>query len=243
MSKLPRVVSAAPRIKARERARRRDRTTSLVRRGSWTLALLAPLVLLGWVVVASPLLAVQKVVVVGERRLSVAAITAVAGVPSGTPLARVDTGAVAARIRALAPVASVTVSRGWPHELRVKIVERVPVVAVTRGSSVVLLDYSAAEVATVPVAPHGVFPLSAGSDAATRAALSVLHELPRGIAGRLRSLAAPSPEQVTLILRDGRQILWGGPVDSGSKAAAVLALMRMPGRVFDVSSPGVVTRR
>ena len=243
MSKLPRVVSAAPRIEARARARRRDRTSSLVRRICWGVAVVAPLVLLGWIVVASPLLAVQKVVVVGESRLSVAAITAAAGVPSGTPLARVDTGAVAARIRALGPVASVTVSRGWPHELRVKVVERVPVVAVARGSSVILLDYSAVEVATVAAAPHGVFPLTAASGAATRAALSVLHGLPRGIAGRLRSLTAPSPEQVTLVLRDGRQILWGGPVDGGSKAAAVLALMRMPGRIFDVSSPGVVTRR
>lgn len=243
MSKLPRVVSAAPRIKAKARARRRDVRASVLRRSSWALAALAPLLLVGWIVLASPLLAVQKVSVVGEHRLSAAAISAAAAVPAGTPLARVDTAAVAARIRALGPVAAVTVSRSWPHELSVKVVERVPVVAVTRGSSVVLLDFSDVEVATAATVPHGVYPLASSSDPATRAALSVLHGLPRGIVGRLGSLEAPSPEQVTLVLRDGRKILWGGPVDATAKASAVLALIRMPGTIFDVSSPGVVTRR
>jgi cell division protein FtsQ len=54
---------------------------------------------------------------------------------------------------------------------------------------------------------------------------------------------APSPEQVTLVLRDGRQVLWGGPVDGATKASAVLALIGMPGHVYDVSAPGVVTTR
>ena len=196
MSKLPRVVSAGPRLQAKAKARRRDRRSSLLRRTSWAVAMVAPVVLLGWIVLGSPLLAVQKVVVTGEGRLSVAQITAAAAV-----------------------------------------------LAVARGGSVVLLDYTAADVATVSSTPRGVFPLSSASDAATRAALSVLHGLPRGIVGRLGSLQAPSPEQVTLVLRDGRQILWGGAVDNASKATAVLALMRMPGTIFDVSAPGVVTRR
>lgn len=243
MSAMPRVVSAAPRRAAKATLRRRDRRASLLRRTCWAVAVGAPVLLLGWVVLASSLLAVQRVVVTGQVRLSAAQITAAAAVAPGTPLARVDTGAVAARIRGLGPVASVTVSRDWPHALRVKVVERVPVVAVARGSSVVLLDFAGVEVATVATAPHGVFPLTSASDAATRAALTVLHRLPRGIVGRLGSLTAQSPEQVTLVLRDGRKILWGGAVDNASKAAAVLALMRMPGTIFDVSAPGVVTRR
>jgi len=202
-----------------------------------------PLVVLGWVVLASSLLAVQRIVITGESRLSASQISQAVGVKEGTPLARVDTAAVTRRVRALAAVGSVTVSRGWPHALRVTVVERVPVVAVRHGSTWQLLDYSGTAVADVPVVPRGLFRLEAASPEATRAALTVLHGLPRGIAGRLGSLRATSPEQVTLVLRDGRRIVWGGPVNGAAKATAVLVLIRMPGTIFDVSAPGVVTRR
>jgi cell division protein FtsQ len=243
VSKPSRVVPAGPRIAARAAAERHDRRHTRLRRAGLLAVVAVPLAFAGWVLLGSPLLAVQKVVVTGETRLSEAQITAAAAVDRGTPLARVDTGAVARRIRALGPVSSVTVTRGWPHSLRITVVERVPVVAVAHGTSLQLLDYSGVEIAEVTAAPRGVFRLDSGSPDATRAALTVLHGLPRGIAGRLGSLRAPTPEQVTLVLRDGRQILWGGPVDSASKASAVLALIRMPGTVFDVSAPGVVTRR
>lgn len=243
MSRPPRVVPAGPRLAAKAAAQRRERRRELLRRARLVGAVVLPLVLTGWVVLASSLLAVKRVVVAGETRLSESQIARAAGIAPGTPLARVDTGAVARRVKALGPIASVTVSRRWPHALRVTVVERVPVVAVPHGKSLQLLDLHGVEVAEAATAPRGVYRLETTSPEATRAALAVLRTLPHGIAGRLGSLKATSPEQVTLVLRDGRQILWGGPADSAAKAAAVLALLRMPGTVFDVSAPGVATRR
>ncbi len=243
MSRQPRVLPAGPRLAARAAAEKRSRRSVLLRRSGIAGAVLLPLLVAGWVVLGSSLLAVQKVVVTGQSRLSQAEVVQAAAVQPGTPLAKVDTGAVQRRVASLSAIRSVTVTRSWPHAVRVVVVERVPVVAVPHGRRLQLLDSSGAEVAEVATAPRGVYRLETTSPAATQAALTVLRGLPRGIVGRLGSMRVTSPEQVTLVLRDGRQILWGGPVDGPAKASAVLALLRMPGTVFDVSSPGVVTRR
>jgi hypothetical protein len=43
---------------------------------------------------------------------------------------------------------------------------------------------------------------------------------------------------------DGDQrIVWGSPGETAAKAAAALALLRTPGGVVDVSTPGLVVRR
>jgi cell division protein FtsQ len=99
----------------------------------------------------------------------------------------------------------------------------------------------------VATIPRGVFRLDVKdpgrSDPTTVAALSVLRSLPKGLLSALGSVRAASPEQVTLLMRGGRTVLWGGAADGPAKGAAALALLRLPGTVFDVSAPGVVTRR
>jgi hypothetical protein len=68
-----------------------------------------------------------------------------------------------------------------------------------------------------------------------------------GLPKRLRALVvtvrASSVEQVGLVLRDGRRVVWGGVSDGPAKAAALTTLLRLKGHVYDVSSPAVVTRR
>lgn len=237
------VVSATARLQARASSERRQRRMRLVRRTGWTVLGLTPLLVAGWVLLVSELLAVRSVSVTGAARLPVAQVHAVAAVRSGTPLAKVDTNAVASRLRALGPVASVSVTRQWPHAVRISIVERVPVVAERQGATFVLRDQAGAAIATERRVPRGAIPLVTGSPDATRAALLVLRDLPPALRSRVASLRAMSAEQVTLLLSDRRQVLWGGATDNAVKAAAVRALLRMPGRVYDVSAKGVVTRR
>ena len=167
MSKPQRVLVAGPRLAAKAAAERRDRRRSMARRLGLVLSVVLPLGLLGWVLLASSLFAVQKVLVAGGTRLSTTQITAAAAVETGTPLARVDTVAVARRIKALGPVASVKVSRSWPNALKVTVVERVAVVAVRHGDSLQLLDITGEPVADVATLPRGVYRLESGSPAAT----------------------------------------------------------------------------
>ena len=62
----------------------------------------------GWVMLGSPLLSVRSVQVAGASRVTPAEVLAVADVAPATPLARVDTDAVARRVGALVAVRSVS---------------------------------------------------------------------------------------------------------------------------------------
>jgi cell division protein FtsQ len=248
MSGRPRkVVPAGARLAARAKAERSARRRRLARRTGIALAAAAPVGVLAWVLLASPLLAVRSVTVSGTVRLTAAQVRAAADVVPGTPLAMVDAAAVVRRVETLKPVAEVRVSRGWPSTLRLQVVERAPVAGVRTAAGVGLLDSSGTVFATVPALPAGVVRLQVlrpgPGDPATRAALTVLAELPQPMRGRVRIVRAASPSSVTLVLADGRRVLWGGTGDSAQKALAAEALLRMPGTVFDVSRPGVVTRR
>jgi cell division protein FtsQ len=207
----------------------------------------APFALAAWVLLGSSWLVVDEVEVVGESRLTAAQVLAAADVELGTPLARVDTGAVGERVRALGPVASVSVTRDWPGTIRVTVVEREPVVAVGKGRAWTLFDGTGTRLGSASAVPAGLARLEVAhpgpSDPPTRAALQVLQSLPTPLRGLVVVVRAPSVEQVGLVLRDGRRVIWGGPSDAAAKASALTALLRMKGHVYDVSSPTVVTRR
>jgi cell division protein FtsQ len=242
------VLPVGPRLEERARAQRHARRVALLRRLGWVLAAVATFAVTAWVLLGSPWLTVDRVEVRGQSRLSTSQVVAAVHVAPGTPLARVDTGAVAARVRALGPVASVSVTRAWPHTLRVTVVEREPVVAVrARGTSWTLYDGTGAQLGTTASLPGGLARLEVAhpgpSDAATRAALTVLQGLPKYLRVQVVAVRAATPEQVVLVLRDRRRAVWGGVEDGPAKAAALTSLLRMKGHVFDVSSPSVVTRR
>lgn len=243
----PRVIPAGPRIARKAAEARRARRSFLLSRVTWVSAAVVPFVLVGWVLLASPWLAVKKVVVVGEHRLTVAAILRAADVRLGTPLARIDTGAISTRVRALGLVMSVSVSRDWPSTLRVSVTEREPVAVAGHGASWTLVDGTGTSLGAVAAPPAGVVRLGvttpSASDPSTRAALTVLTGLPPAIRSLVVAVQAASPEQVVLGLADGRRVIWGGASDDAAKAKVLLLLLKMPGHVYDVSSPNVVTRR
>lgn len=242
-----RLAQASPRLAAKAAAARSARRRRLAARTGIGLAVLAPLGLLAWLLLASPLLVVRVVTVSGTSRLTAAQVRAAAGVVLGTPLARVDTAAVGRRVAELPPVAQVHVTRQWPGTLRVRVVERRPAVGVLGPTGFTLLDGTGVPFASVPTLPPGVVrlqvPTPGRADPTTRSALQVLAELAAPLRDQVRIVRAASPSGVTLLLADGRQVIWGGAGNAAVKAEAIAVLLRMPGRVFDVSRPDVVTRR
>lgn len=237
------VPSAAPRRAAEERTPRRS---PLVRLGQGLL-LLGPLAAVAWVLLGSSWLAVDRVVVTGLERLPEAQVRAAVDVTPGTPLARVDADDVAAAVRELPPVADVGVERSWPGTLRVALRERVVAAGVERDGAVVLVDAGGVAFATEPRLPPGVVRLEvedAGpDDPTTRAALAVTVALPDELRRRVLAVSAEDPERVELRLDGDQRVVWGGPGETATKAAAALALLRTPGGVVDVSTPGLVVRR
>ena len=68
----------------------------------------------GWALLGNRVFVVRSVTVTGTHLVSAAQVIAAADVPLGTPLLRVDAGAVTRRVEAIPQVASATVTEDWP---------------------------------------------------------------------------------------------------------------------------------
>lgn len=193
----------------------------------------------------SPLLGVDSVTVNGAVNLSTSDVLAAADVQNGTPMLRLDTGVIAARVRQLPRVATVDVSRDWPATVRIDITERVPVAYAVLGNGIHLVDRTGLDYATVTAPPPGLPKLTlttlAPTDPRTAAAVAVLGALPRQLRALVLTVGAQTPGSVTLGLTGGRTIRWGSAADSALKAQVIAALMTQPGKVYDVSSPELPT--
>lgn len=244
----PAPAAAAPlRLAVRLKAQRRARRRRVARRVGQVLLAVVPLAGITWALLLSNWLVVDSVEVTGTARLTVAEVTAAAGIPEQTPLARVDLGGLEAAVGRLAPVARVEASRSWPGTLRVQVTERTPVAGVPGPRGVALVDVEGVAFATASELPAGLVRLEVDSpgadDAATGAALMVYRDLPTELRTDVRTVRADSASSVQLLLGDGRQVVWGPSGRNATKAAAVAALRKLPGTVIDVSAPGLAVRR
>ncbi|GLV49810.1 hypothetical protein TBS_03910 [Thermobispora bispora] len=196
-----------------------------------------------WVVFFSPLLGVREIEVTGGSAALAERVRAAAGVPTGTPLAAVDLGEVERRVRGVLEVESARVARGWPGTLRISVVERTPIAVIPAGDRVLVVDRFGVVLGRVANAPR--LPVLRGGpdpgDPAVRAALSVLHALPPGLAARVAEVRAPSAKSITLRLADGRTVLWGDARHAAQKSRNLASALSKPGTFYDVSSPRVVT--
>ena len=212
------------------------------------LVLVTVVAAVGWTVLGSGVLDVERVTVTGTSRASEQQVVDAAGVRLGQPLARVDLDAAGQRVRGALPVVrEVVARRSWPATVRLRVVERTPAVAVpAEEGGYRLLDDSGVVFATEDAAPEGVpvVQAAAGTEpAALTAAASVVTSLPPDLAGRISTVTARSPDEVDLQLADGRSVVWGGAEDNGLKARVLDVLLDQPGSVYDVSVPEAPTAR
>ena len=200
---------------------------------------------LGWVVYGTTVLGLQSIEVNGSVLASPDQVRAAAAVADGTPLARVDTDQVAARVRGLPSVASVEVSRSWPHTLVIDVVERTAVGVVPVDGGFAVLDGTGVVFNRVAQQPPAVVLLRLAApgpdDAATRAALTVLAALTPQLRQELAEVDAPNPNRITLQLADGRVVVWGDADRSATKATVATALLGTDASTIDVSVPEVAT--
>jgi cell division protein FtsQ len=216
---------------------------------SFLLVLLALVVAgaLGWLVYGTQVLAVRQIEVIGSSLVPSEQVQAVAGVVPGTPLARVDTAAVAARVRSLPSVASVDISRSWPHTLVIEVTERTPLAVSPSPAGFSVLDSSGVVFNVVPDRPDGVvlFRLATPgpTDPATRSALAVYAALTPPLRSALVELVAESPDHIQLVLAEDRTVVWGDASRSDVKATVATALLATDAATIDVSVPDVATTR
>jgi cell division protein FtsQ len=198
-----------------------------------------------WALLDSSLFAVRSVVVTGTRLVPESEVLAVAGVRSGTPLIRVSTAQVAARVLTIRQVQGVQVTKSWPDRVVIAVRERTSALAVALPSGGFdLIDANGVVVQSAALRPPGL-PLyttttaaasSLRGDPGVAAAAAVLGELPASLRSSVTSVTVPSPDQVTLILSSGVTVLWGSADDAAAKAKELAILMQTHARSYDVSS-------
>lgn len=220
------------------------------RRARWVavLLLLAAMGVAGgvtWALFDSSLFAVRSVVVTGTRLVPESEVVAVAGVRPGTPLIRVSTARIAARVLTITQVQGVQVTKTWPDRVVIAVRERTSALAVALpGGGFDLLDANGVIVqsattrpADLPVYTTTAAASSLRGDPDVAAAAAVLGELPASLRSSVTSVTVPSPDQVTLSLGSGVTILWGSADDAAAKAKELAILMQTHARSYDVSSP------
>jgi cell division protein FtsQ len=225
------------RFSARARSRRRLERRPLL----YGAVALAVLLGVGWLVLFSSVLTVRQIQVAGEQRVSASQVLRAAQVPLGVPLARIDADGIQARVRAIRAVAKVDVQRRPPGTVRLVVTERVPAAVIRTPEGHQLVDASGVTFATVPTPPRGLpvvaTRLTRPSARTLERAAAVLQALPAQVRGRVVSVSADSPDDISLRLQKRIRVVWGGPEDSSRKAAVLAALMRQKATVYDVSVP------
>jgi cell division protein FtsQ len=201
-----------------------------------------------WLVFFSSVLTVKGVDVEGTGFLRVQQVRAVAAVPSGEPLARIDLEAISQRIAKLPPVKDVDVSREWPDRVLITVTERVPVAVVQHGEGYSALDADGVLFRDYPRRPKELPLISAGEDVDRDAMVegaAVAGSLPAEIRRRVDHVEVESIDQISLVLRDERTVLWGSASRSADKADVLEALLKASPKAkeYDVSVPGQPTTR
>ncbi|WP_084727765.1 cell division protein FtsQ/DivIB [Rhodococcoides yunnanense] len=194
----------------------------------------------------TPLLSVRTIEVEGNSTVPTEEILADLAIPMGERLVRVDAGSAAQRVAGIPALASVRVQRQYPSTVRVTVVERVAIVFVDKPDGTHLIDADAVDFAVAPP-PPGVVRLVVDSpgpgDPVTESALAVLTSLPDVLRGQVGEIRASSISDVSLLLTDGRTLVWGNNENSERKSAVALALLSQPGQILDVSSPDLPTTK
>ncbi len=235
--------------------RRRGRSRGRSRRPLQVLAALVAAVVIAWLLLAGPVLAVRAVHVDGLVTLPADQVQEAAGIGAGTPLLRVDVDAAEDRVARLPQVAGVEVTRGWPDSVVITVVERTPVAVVGEPGRRSLVDADGVLFDMVTGdAPDGVVPLDVETpgpeDPATRAGIAALSSLPGDVRSQVAGAAATGPDDISLTLTDGTVVRWGDASESRAKSAALVGLIEQiddgalePAHIIDVSTPDAVVLR
>jgi cell division protein FtsQ len=216
-----------------------------VRRLVIALLVIIPVVLAaGWIAYFSPWLSVTRVDVTISSAQEMAGpltpeeVRATAAVETGTPLMRVSPAEIEERLVALPQVQSATVTRAWPDALVIDITRREPVALVASAEGYDVVDSEGVVIRSVPVPDKGVPVVRASGDGVT-AAIAVAQELPEELRRKVVTVEATTRNNVTLVLRDGAEVMWGSADDGEMKAQVLQALFQVKARFYDVSAPGV----
>lgn len=194
---------------------------------------------LALVVWLSPLFVVRNVKVRNNELLTEEQVIAVAQVPMGVPLARVDLGAIADNVLSVGAVKEVTVGRSWPSSISIRLQERVMIFQIEDGGSYRWVDAEGTIFHHTNERTEGFIVHTATNEKRllTDVATVVL-SLSDDLKVQLTEIVASSVDQIILNFDNGKQVIWGSAEESELKAQVLPHLLPMEGNFIDVTSPG-----
>ena len=210
----------------------------------------------GWMVINSPIFAVDRVVVRGGAEVSQAEVVALAEVPDGANLIRLPTDAVAARVQRHPWVADAVVTRDFPSTLVIRIRERSPAGWLAGGEEVLLVAGDGAVLERLSGKPRdvpGLGDAETGTSpgrilAPVPAGLEIAATMPPELL-RQAAAIAESPEGMVVALRGGGEAWYGRDTELDGKHLAVTSILAWAQEravevgVIDVRVPSAPTLR
>jgi cell division protein FtsQ len=193
----------------------------------------------GW----TGLMGVNAVEVEGASTLSPEELIAVADIPQGTPMMRVDVRAATARLADLPQLSSVDVRREWPRTVVLSVSERGAVAVQKAADGWELLDDKGIPFAVVPDRPKDLPTVARSGDEATNTAmLAALAQMSPEVRSRVAQISATSPNAIRLTLRKSDAVVnWGSPEQSDYKSDVLAVLLDVDAGWYDVSNPDTPT--
>ena len=209
------------------------------------LAGLTTLIVLVGVAVFSPLLALEKLVVVGTTLVPEKSVLKDLGYLLGRPLPQISNDEVTKKLSKYELIDSVSIVAVPPHTLRVVITERTAIALVEVNGVAYRYDAVGVQLGRSTGSEKLPLILNSGNPSTSKSfsrAISVILSLPMSLLPRVQSIRATSKDNVVLSLRANRQrVLWGDGSQPALKAQVLGALMKnyekRIGLTFDVSSP------
>ncbi|NBY43512.1 MAG: FtsQ-type POTRA domain-containing protein [Micrococcales bacterium] len=210
------------------------------------LAGLLALILLVLSTMFTPLLAIEKIKVTGNKRVPTAQIEAALKHRVGSALTMVGDGDIATDLAKFKLIESISLVSKPPHLLEVRVTERTPISIVIRGGVKFLYDPAGVNLGAA-TGNEKIPTILVKDDPKTstnyKQAIDVLLALPAQLLDRVAYIQAKSKDNVTMQLRgySAQTIIWGDSSNSILKSKVLKALLlKTPTNVratFDVSAP------
>ena len=205
--------------------------------------------LIGLVIAAvfSPMLAVERIAIRGQKLVSQTEIKKALKTFVGKPLPQVNAEDVAKSLKRFALIESISVISQPPHTLMIRITERTPIVIVwVDGVGYSYFDPAGVKVGratnlnSLPVLRISGTP---GKSPSFTAAIDVLMALPAKLLPQIQTVTARSKDDVSFQLRGyaGQRVIWGDSSNAVLKSKVLAALLKNQSKsdrvTYDVSSP------
>ncbi|MGH2629724.1 MAG: cell division protein FtsQ/DivIB [Actinomycetota bacterium] len=195
----------------------------------------------------------RSIRVTGEERIGPRRVLKIAGIGEDTNLVHLDERAAEARLKGEPWILDATVMVDLPSTIRVRILERTPVLVLAEGGSRTLVS---ADGVVLGAAPRGTaFPemvVEPGSEpgvSGLRSAADAVASMAPSLRARVASVGISDDGELSMVVDGGVEVRYGSSGDTAAKAQALQAILSFAGRedkvllAIDVSAPGAPTAR